>query len=286
MTDIDQFESVFRSAIRDVYEYRTIKFRKFLLVTDMDQQESSVLANQLRQFFRLVHIEDTGQWVIANKDDFSTTQGLLKIVDDHSPDLIFSYRNLHSRAWKYPHSLGEYLDVLIQKTDVPVFIIPHPQAGYALDHAMQDCNRIMALTDHLSNDHDLVNHAVHFTQQKGRLYLVHIEDRDTFDRYMDAVSRIPGINTEEVEEKLSRELLKQPTNYIETVIDRLRQEQLDIEVEPVVNFGHHLTEFRKLIDQYQIDLLVINAKDNQQLAMHGLAYPLAVELRQIPLLMI
>lgn len=30
----------------------------------------------------------------------------------------------------------------------------------------------------------------------------------------------------------------------------------------------------------------MNTKDEDQLAMHGLAYPLAVELREIPLLML
>jgi hypothetical protein len=41
-----------------------------------------------------------------------------------------------------------------------------------------------------------------------------------------------------------------------------------------------------LITQHHIDLLVFNTKDDDQLAMHGLAYPLAIELRQIPLLML
>ena len=42
--------------------------------------------------------------------------------------------------------------------------------------------------------------------------------------------------------------------------------------------------FYQAIDR--VDLLVMNTKDEDQLAMHGLAYPLAVELRQIPLLML
>ena len=51
-------------------------------------------------------------------------------------------------------------------------------------------------------------------------------------------------------------------------------------------FGHHLFEYRRLIEQHEVDLLVLNTKDEDQLAMHGIAYALAVELRQIPLLML
>jgi len=50
--------------------------------------------------------------------------------------------------------------------------------------------------------------------------------------------------------------------------------------------GRRLAEYRRLIAVNQIDLLVLNTMDGDQLAMHGQAYPLAVELRQIPLLML
>jgi hypothetical protein len=41
-----------------------------------------------------------------------------------------------------------------------------------------------------------------------------------------------------------------------------------------------------LIEQHEVDLLVLNTKDDDQFAMHGISYALAVELRQIPLLML
>ena len=54
----------------------------------------------------------------------------------------------------------------------------------------------------------------------------------------------------------------------------------------MVSFGHSLSDYKLYIQEYKIDLLVMHAKDHDQLAMHGLAYPLAIELREIPLLMI
>jgi hypothetical protein len=50
--------------------------------------------------------------------------------------------------------------------------------------------------------------------------------------------------------------------------------------------GHFLSDYQQHIQEQEIDLLVLNTKDDDQLAMHGLAYPLAVELRTLPLLML
>ena len=44
--------------------------------------------------------------------------------------------------------------------------------------------------------------------------------------------------------------------------------------------------YKELGQKPQVDLLVMNTKDEDQLAMDGIAYPLAVELREIPLLML
>ena len=50
--------------------------------------------------------------------------------------------------------------------------------------------------------------------------------------------------------------------------------------------GHRLSEYRRLIEAHAVDLLIMNTKDDDQLAMHGMVYPLTVCLRDIPLLML
>ena len=50
--------------------------------------------------------------------------------------------------------------------------------------------------------------------------------------------------------------------------------------------GHHVADCRELAQANDVDLIVMNTKDEEQLAMHGLAYPLAIELRDIPLLLL
>ena len=46
------------------------------------------------------------------------------------------------------------------------------------------------------------------------------------------------------------------------------------------------SDYRRLIAERNVKLLVMNTKDEDQLAMHGLAYPLSVELRDTPLLLL
>jgi hypothetical protein len=60
----------------------------------------------------------------------------------------------------------------------------------------------------------------------------------------------------------------------------------DLSVEGIVTVGRSLSEYSRLVEEHEVDLLVLNTKDADQLAMHGVAYPVVVQLRQIPLLLL
>ncbi|MBT5232052.1 MAG: universal stress protein [Methylococcales bacterium] len=282
MPQVDQFESVFRAAVKDVYVYEPVTLSQILLVTDLSEDEAHPYVEKVQQFVG----QSSAQWRIIYGNECDTAESLLNFVESHQYDLICTYRNLHTAAWQFPHSLGDKLDVLLQKSSVPVLVLPHPKADYAADHAMESRKTVMAVTDHLSNDHCLVNYSAHFTAQSGKLFLAHIEDQLVFDRYIDAISKISTIDTDDATTRLHDRLLKMPADYVASCRQVLSSERSDIQVCDIVQFGHHLEEYRKHIEHERIDLLVMHAKDDDQLAMHGLAYPLAVELRQIPLLML
>ena len=44
------------------------------------------------------------------KDDFESVKDLLDRVEENRPDLVVTHRNLRSEAWRWPYSLGEYLE--------------------------------------------------------------------------------------------------------------------------------------------------------------------------------
>ena len=285
MTKIDQFESVFLAADKTVLRYEKITVEHVLVVSDLDGDAAGDLLNRGRTFLSVVDDEGT-RWARLDGGRFSSVKQLLDTVDDLAPDLIVTYRHLHSSAWQWPHSLGEYLDVLTQATRVPVVVLPHPDAARALPHTLNNTARVMAITDHLSGDDRLVNYALGFTQLGGRCWLTHVEPLSVFDHYLDVISKIPEIDTESARELIERQLLKGPRDYIASCRRQIAEQHLSFEIGEVVTMGRRLGEYRRLITEHRVDLLVINTLDDDQLAMHGLAYPLAVELRQIPLLML
>ena len=144
----------------------------------------------------------------------------------------------------------------------------------------------MAVTDHLTGDHRLVNFAVRFTETAGQLYLTHVEDDSTLDRFVEAIGRIPSIDTDDAELRIRERLLRDPTDYIESCVVALAAANVEVSIERIVTLGHRLREYKRLVEEHGVDLLVFNTKDDDQLAMHGLAYPLAIELRDTPLLML
>ena len=284
MAQVDEFESIFRSALVDIYEYNLLDINSVLLITDKTGEEIKDYLQDIQRFLGVLGTSVT--WNVLNADDFTTTQDLLESVEQDKPDIICSYRNLKSEDWVYQHSLGSYLDVLIQQAGAPVLILPHPNANYAHDHAMENTDRVMAITDHLSNDHRLINYAVRFTQVEGSVFLTHMEDQAIFERYMDVISKVSAINTDDAIKGIKEQLLKEPQNYIESCQKVLQENNLPVTVKDIVTFGDRMAEYKKLILDHKVDLLIMNAKDYDQLAMHGMAYPLAIELRQIPLLML
>jgi len=285
MTNVDQFESVFKSATKTSFAYREIEIRKVLLVTDLEEGPAQQLSNQVRKFLAALGEDASVNWRTVQGDEFQTVKELLDLVEKEGPDLICAYRHLHSQAWRWPYSLGEELDVLTQITSSPVLILPHPKAQ-SLDEILKGTGSVMAITNHLTGDHRLVNFAAHFTEEKGTLFLTHIEDGAVFKSYIDVISKIPTITTDVAEEEILRQLLKEPHDYVRSCSDTLQAEGSTLQVQEMVSLGHHIADLTRLVEEHQVDLLVLNAKDEDQAAMHGQAYSLAVELRKIPLLML
>ena len=284
MTKLDTFESVFKSADKAVYTYRRVQFQRVLIVTDLSDDAAERLFWQVRSFLSV--LGDDLEWLHLGAGDFESVGELLEQVSGIAPDLIATYRHLHSNAWQWPHGLGEYLDVLTQATDIPVLVLPHPDAGRALPHAIADTDAVMAITDHLTADARLVDYALRFTAGSGTCWLTHVESQRQFDHFQAAIEKIPEIESDDARELIAAQLQKEPRDYIESCRAVVEARGLAVKIEAIVTMGDRIEEYRRLIQDHHIDLLVLNTMDGDQLAMHGQAYPLAVELRGIPLLML
>lgn len=286
MANVDQFESIFRSSIKERLEYRHIPINSILLITDLEEKEAKEFQKNVQQFLSVLGDASERDCFLIYGHEYETTEDLLKLVAGYELDMICSYRNLHSTAWQFPHSLGAHLDVLIQQTDIPVLVLPHPEAGYMAEHAMRDTKEVMVVTDLVAINHDLINYAVRLTHPQGTLFLSHVENEYIFERYMQAISKIESIDTDLARTHLGEQLLKEPEDYFLTCKEILAEHGISLDIRSMVRFGDGLREYRRQIESQKLDLLVMHAEDENQQAMHSVSYPLAVELRQIPLLVV
>ena len=286
MSTLDQFESVFNAASREVFARQPVAIDRVLLVHDLTEPKRDDFLYLTKSFLSVLEARGKPDWELFGGDSPFGIREVLEAVEQAKPDLVVTYRDLHGAAGEWPQSLGRHVDVLTQATMTPVLVLPCPEKGNMPGHALQNTDRVMAVTDHLAGDHRLVSYAAHFTRDGETLFLSHVEDDTVFERYISAIGKIPDLDTEIAREEIKVRLLEDPIEYIESCRTDLAREGSQIKVESRVKLGHLLADYRELVEENEIDLLVMYTKDEEQLAMHGIAYPLAVELRSTPLLML
>ena len=286
MTKIDQFESVFRSADKPLFRYDPFVVNSALVMTDLEGEKAEAFSALAGKYLGVSGEEGAISIQLASAGDFSSIEQCLGLIEEVKPDLVCTYRGLHSDCWRWGHSLGSYVEVLTQGISTPVLVFPHPGSREALSVASGECTRVMAMTDHLAGDSRLVNAALFFTREGGVLHLANFEDRQVFERYMDAIGRIPSIDSDQAREDLLERLLREARDYIQSCRLEVETQGNEVEITETVDLGLHVEAYRQLVRSNGIELLVMNTKEKGQLAMHGLAYALAVEVNEIPLLLL
>lgn len=284
MTDhIDEFESMFRRAERQPFDFVEIPIETVTLIGDQYRTDLDTVRQELQTF--IPRLESTTTWRQIGADEYQSIDELLTLLDQRQTDLVVTWRHLREDGPVPQFSLGAYLDVLTQATTIPVLVLPGT-AHVTRSVAGRDCNRVMVVTDHISGDNRLVNYGARFCSVGGTIWLTHIEDEQVYQRYMDAIERIPQIDTAEARDLIAAQLLKDAHDFIATCADVLRKEGPNIACHEIVQRGHHLRVLRELINEHGIDLVVTNTKDSGQQAMHGAAYSLSVEFVDVALLLL
>lgn len=286
MTNVDQFESVFRSAAKPVFVPQDIDLATVLVVCDLDAEGAASFKAAVQKLLSATGSVGDVQWPLLAGGDFRSPGELLERVEAVKPQLVCSYRNLHSDGWRWPHSLGESLDVLTQVVDAPVLVCPNPNEQPIAELAARGTGRVMAVTDHLAGDDRLVNWAVKIAQDDGHLLLTHVEDEVAYERMIDVISKIPALETSIARRTIHEQLLKEPHDYIQSCRKELAAAGAKVKIDEIVRMGHRLSDYKQLVTTHEVDVLALHTRDEDQMAMHGMAHPIAVELREIPLLML
>ena len=285
MTSINEFESVFKSAAKTVFRPDAISITNVSIVIDSSFESVPDFVERVEKFLQVLNTDENK--IKINRisgDQYSDDRQLVELIEQQQAELVCTYRNLHSGPNLYPYSLGEYVDVLTQAIQTPILLIPRPEET---EHwHLINSDRVMIMTDHLSGDSQIVMYGALFTQADGELTLAHVEDLQTFERYMEIIGKIRSIDSEVARGEIMDQLLKEPRDFVLSCEKGLQEANYPIKVNSIVTAGKHLFDYKNLIKEHETDLLVLHTKDDDQLAMHGLAYPVSVELRDIPLLLI
>lgn len=276
---LDEFESMFRSAVKPTFELSRVHLECVVLVTDLQGDAARAQVDALQAFMTHLDEGDHGAIVSLGPEDWTDVDTLLAHIERLNPQLIACQRQVTRAGPRLPFTLGAVVDVLTQATDIPVLLLPDDDPPVPPD-------RVMVVTDHLTGDDRLVSWALHLTPAQGHLHLVHVEEQAFFERYAEAISRIQFMNTERATAALRDKLLQLPSDYIQAVIRALSQSGATETVTADVHLGDPIAEYRRLISDRRVQLLIVNTKDPDQQAMEALSHALAVELRDLPLLLI
>ena len=142
----------------------------------------------------------------------------------------------------------------------------------------------MVLTDQLNDHPGLIDAALTIVQEGGLISLAHIEDEAQYERYMSFISKIPEIDTEVARASIKDQMFKEAEAFVEVIKTTLEEQRVKVNIHADIRMGHQLRTYVSMVELNHIELVVIQSKDEDQIAIHGLSYPLAVELRDIPLL--
>ena len=282
---LDEFESVFRSAVRPRFTFVPPHLGRVMIVNHLDPEANVRCGEAVQQLLASLPGTSSFELVTAEFSDWNTAAGLLARVEEVSPDLVVTWRNLKGAVEASPWDLGEVVHALSQGCEVPLLLLPDPRREDAASRVAPP-SRVLLVTDHLTGDDRLVNWGVALTPPQGHLHLAHVEDEAVFSHYMDAISRLPAFDTEQARTLLLEKLLALPQAYCESLRAELAEHHIDEHVISLVQLGNPIALYPSLVEKHRIDLLVCNTKDPTQRAMGALAHALAVELRDLPLLLL
>ena len=291
MPDAFSFESQFRGAIRQRYRHEPVAIRRVLVLTDLAEGRAEAVRRSSQRFLAqspALHAE--ARWDLITAADFPQLPALVDRVRTDQPDLIVASRNLGEYPRFPRNSLGTTIDALTQVADVPVLLLPVRQdadeGARELVDKLSGTPQVLVVTDHLTEDPQLIRWGAELTSAEGTLFLAHIEDQRVFERYMTLISKIPELDDDTARRTMSERLLKEASDFCAEAAQVLAGHRATLRVEPTVAMGEPIEVLRDWLAEHQVDLLVADAKDPQTAAMSAFTHTLAVEFVDTPMLLL
>ncbi len=283
---LDEFESVFRSALKPRYRFARPDVERVLVLTDLSDQRAPAFDRSVRTLLEPLGAHGSVDWQLLCGDAVSDIDHVVEQVRGADVGLVVTHRHVLSRWRDTPHAIGSALEVLTQLLDVPVLMTPSPdQPGFSA-RSDRSAQRVLVVADHLAGDQRLIDWGLHITHDDGTIVVAHVEDERVCERYLDAISKIPTLDTDIARRELPAKLLGDANAWIMSVVEQMQEHGVTETLIPVVRLGTPLAVFMDLVAEHTIDLVVARAKENGQHAMEGTAFALATELHETSVLLL
>lgn len=265
--NLDIFESVFKRSVKHRYEYENFKPDNILIIGHSDQ------LNMLNAF-----ISDYGNKCISFEYNSSFTWVDLKsIIEKEHPDLILIQRHVGITNEDLTYSVGPVLESIAQEINIPVLLLPKEKENLKIE-------TIGIGFDHKIDNSYLVNKALLLRKSIKNIELIHVEDEAIFKYYIDAIEKIPEINTELAETKLKETILELSEDFFRGVAKDLNDNQISTNIH--CQFGETVKCYEDIIKEQNIDLLVFEAEDESKMAMHSLGHSMTIQFPNIATLLV
>jgi len=92
MTNIDQFESIFKKADKPRFQLEEVDLDELMVVTDDDQTQTEKFADQVADLLDTTLLEEQITWHKVSGDQHTSVNDLLLHIERIKPDLICTYR--------------------------------------------------------------------------------------------------------------------------------------------------------------------------------------------------
>ena len=80
MTNIDQFESVFKSATKEAFAWEDLKIQRVAVVTDGDRALADQVADRVQRMVDGLPVLAAAEWHVLTNEDYASVEQLLQMI--------------------------------------------------------------------------------------------------------------------------------------------------------------------------------------------------------------
>lgn len=252
---IDQFESAYSSAITRSFDFNLKAFNQVNLLllgfddlSDSDKQ--SIIDNNVKKFFDSF---DSCPEILLNQSLNATSQHL-NVFLINNENLIADIK-----------SISLVMQKILIEDNLPVVIIPIKLPKRYLSGEKRQ--RVLVSYDCFGDSGETIDYGITFCGQLGDLFISQVEDEKKFLKYSNNISKFIQIDRVHLNKKLEVVVFQEFKSIANNIKHSLLAKSPNVGVHSLVAKGDIVNEIKNSIDGYDIDVLILNRKQESFLSL-------------------